>query len=45
MAKGVVNYVTADFPPGEYALICLLPDAKDGRPHFMHGMMQHLTVR
>ena len=45
MATGVVNYVTADFPPGEYALICFLPDAGDGRPHFLHGMMQHVTVR
>ena len=45
MEQGVVNYVTADFAPGEYALICLIPDAKDGRPHFMHGMMQHVTVQ
>ena len=45
MAKGVVNYVTANFPAGEYALICFLPDARDGKPHFVHGMMQHITVR
>lgn len=44
MATGVVNHVTADFPPGEYALICFLPDAKDGKPHFVHGMMRHLTI-
>ena len=45
LAKGEVNYVTANFPAGEYALICFLPDAKDGKPHFVHGMMQHVTVR
>ena len=45
MAQGHVNYVTASVPPGEYALICFLPDAKDGRPHFLHGMMQHVTVK
>lgn len=45
MVQGHVNYVTADFAPGEYALICFLPDAKDGRPHFLHGMIEHVTVR
>jgi hypothetical protein len=35
---------TADFVPGKYALICFLPDAKDGKPHFMHGMVQEVTV-
>ena len=42
--KGGVNYVTADFAPGEYALICFMPDAKDGKPHFAHGMIQQITV-
>ena len=45
LAKGRVNHVTADFAPGEYALMCFLPDAKDGKPHFVHGMMQHITVQ
>jgi hypothetical protein len=30
--------------PGEYALICFIPDAKDGRPHFEHGMLKQVTV-
>lgn len=42
--KGEVNFVTADLAPGEYALICFLPDAGDGKPHFMHGMMRQITV-
>lgn len=39
---------TASFPltltPGEYALLCFIPDAKDGKPHFVHGMMQNIKV-
>lgn len=41
---GASQYFTADFTPGNYALICFLPDAKDGKPHFMHGMIQQITV-
>jgi hypothetical protein len=37
-------YFTADLTPGEYLLICFLPDAKDGKPHFVHGMMQQIKV-
>jgi len=37
-------YFTADFAPGDYVLICFVGDAKDGKPHFMHGMMQTVTV-
>ena len=39
---------TATFPltltPGNYALICFIPDAKDGKPHFVHGMIQNFKV-
>lgn len=44
IARGEVNQVTADFQPGEYVLVCFWPDAKDGRPHFMHGMIRQFTV-
>ncbi|HEY7767830.1 hypothetical protein [Longimicrobium sp.] len=43
--RGEVNYITADFQPGEYALLCMLPDAKDGKPHIAHGMARQITVR
>jgi hypothetical protein len=33
-----------DLPPGEYGLVCFVPDAKDGKPHFMHGMITQLTI-
>jgi hypothetical protein len=44
IARGEVNQVTADFTPGEYVLVCFWPDAKDGKPHFMHGMIRQFTV-
>jgi uncharacterized cupredoxin-like copper-binding protein len=43
MRYGVVQSFTHDFAPGEYGLICFLP-GPDGKPHFMHGMMQQFTV-
>jgi hypothetical protein len=43
LSKGTVESFTADFTPGDYALICFLP-GPDGKPHFMHGMVQTFTV-
>jgi len=45
MAQGEENLITLDFTPGEYGLICFAPDAKDGKPHFVHGMVSQLTIR
>jgi hypothetical protein len=45
MEAGITQYFSADFAPGNYALICFLPDAKDGKPHFVHGMVQQITVQ
>jgi hypothetical protein len=39
------QYFSADFVPGSYALICFLPDVKDGKPHFVHGMVQQIEVQ
>jgi len=36
--------ITATFAKGNYALICFLPDAKDGKEHALHGMAKDLTV-
>lgn len=41
---GGFNLIEVDLQPGEYALICFLPDATDGKPHFVHGMVKQLTV-
>ena len=36
--------IAATFAKGNYALICFLPDAKDGKDHALHGMVKDLTV-
>jgi hypothetical protein len=43
-APGEVSYFTADLTPGNYLLICFLPDRKDGKPHFMKGILKTITV-
>jgi uncharacterized cupredoxin-like copper-binding protein len=45
LSAGESNQVTADFEAGEYALLCFVPDAKDGKPHVAHGMVRQITVR
>jgi uncharacterized cupredoxin-like copper-binding protein len=42
--QGDSGVFTADLTPGDYGLICFVPDAKDGKPHLMHGMMKQITV-
>ncbi len=44
LSIGMTNYVHTDLSAGEYALICFIPDAADGRPHFLHGMVKQITV-
>ncbi len=44
-SPGKTTYFTADLTAGNYLLICFVPDAKDGKPHFMHGMMQTITLQ
>jgi hypothetical protein len=41
---GAVGWVTVTLTPGRYLLTCYVPDAKDGKPHVMHGMVQEITV-
>lgn len=45
LSRGASNDVTADFTAGEYALLCMVPDAGDGKPHVAHGMVRQITVR
>jgi len=39
------NLLELSLTPGEYALICFVPDAKDGKAHFAHGMMSTFVVK
>ncbi len=38
------NSFSAELAPGEYALMCFVPDDEDGRMHFAHGMAKQITV-
>lgn len=42
--KGGHATFTADLTPGEYGLMCFVPDSKDGKPHLAHGMMKTIKV-
>jgi hypothetical protein len=42
--SGMSQLFTADFAPGNYALICFIPDSKDGKPHYAHGMTKQFNV-
>jgi len=42
---GERNWFTATLTPGEYAMLCFVPDMSDGRPHMLHGMMEQFTVQ
>jgi hypothetical protein len=44
LSTGLTDYYTVDLKPGDYALVCFLPDEKDGKPHFTHGMTQTIKV-
>jgi hypothetical protein len=42
---GGYGFITADLTPGDYGLLCFVPDAKDGKPHVMHGMVKQFSVK
>ena len=44
LSTGEVNFVNVDLTPGEYVLLCFVPDAKDGKSHLSHGMIRQFTV-
>ena len=44
IAPGQTNVLSLSLTPGRYALLCFVPDAKDGRPHVAHGMMRDLEI-
>jgi uncharacterized cupredoxin-like copper-binding protein len=44
LEQGRSAYFSADFTPGEYALICPIPSVHDGEAHSSKGMMRQFTV-
>jgi hypothetical protein len=43
--SGTTTYTTVDLTPGNYFLICFVPDTKDAKAHFEHGMTKEFTVK
>lgn len=44
LVRGEDNVITVRFERGRYALLCFVPDHRDGRPHVAHGMVQEIEV-
>lgn len=44
IVKGKSAYFEADLQPGDYGMICFVPDAKDGKAHYAHGMTTQFKV-
>jgi len=44
IAPGQTNVLSLTLTPGRYALLCFVPDAKDGKPHVAHGMMRDVEI-
>lgn len=45
MAPGGTAFVRVQLTPGNYLMLCFVPDAKDGKPHLEHGMAREFTVQ
>jgi hypothetical protein len=43
-SAGVHVRFTADLAAGDYLIACFIPDAKDGKPHALKGMMQTIKI-
>lgn len=44
MRPGGVAYVEVNLTPGNYMMICFVPDTKDGKAHADHGMALPFTI-
>ena len=42
--RGERMHFTGEFETGRYGLICFVPNAATGRPHFLHGMTTEFSV-
>ncbi len=44
LQEGLASYLSYDLEPGEYVVLCDVPDSNTGMPHFMLGMVAGFTV-
>jgi hypothetical protein len=42
--KGKNAYFDVDLTPGDYGMICFIPDVKDGKMHVEHGMVTQFKI-
>jgi hypothetical protein len=45
VGNGGSGTFTVDLTPGNYAMLCFIPDAKDGKPHLEHGMVKEFAIK
>jgi hypothetical protein len=43
-SRGLEGYWTVTLTPGNYVLLCFVPDPADGKPHLMKGMVRELSI-
>lgn len=44
ISAGQRERIKLNLVPGDYLLICFVPDATDGKPHLAHGMVHQFTI-
>lgn len=44
IVPGRTGFVSLNLTPGNYVLICFIPDPADGAPHLVKGMIQEFTI-
>lgn len=44
LSSGMTNWFSVDLAPGDYLLVCFVPDQETGIPHAMLGMIDVVTV-
>ncbi|MBI4545178.1 MAG: hypothetical protein HY703_08290 [Gemmatimonadetes bacterium] len=44
LSKSTANNMVVDLSSGNYALLRFVPDVKDRKPHFAHGMVKSFTI-
>jgi uncharacterized cupredoxin-like copper-binding protein len=45
LAKGGSGFFNVELSSGTYALVCFIPDAKNGKAHYEHGMIKEFSVQ
>jgi hypothetical protein len=45
ISQGEENLLELNLTPCDYGLICFVPDSKDGKPHFAHGMVAMVNIK